>query len=283
MKTLVIILSLLTAKASCQQVMSHAHNQKDYATSDTDVIKFITKVGNNGGSLKNTEKRAVRDLVKDLKDSSGWANRIALYPFVGASRLSCGINLKDTTQFNITFVAGSPGNYTAFGVTRAGVTSTGIIPLTHMSNTNGHLAIYSRSNSAANQYDMGASDDAPAVVKPVAVVARYGGNLAYGMYGNGSYATSFTNTDSRGLFMANYLSGVSRVFKNGVSMDNTTEACSLPNKAISLFSINANGTEAFVSTRQYAFASIGGGMTTAQALTDYNIIQKFQFALNRQN
>lgn len=283
MKFILIILSLLTLTAKSQQQMFHMNNKVTSIVLDADVQKFVTKVTNNGGFLTTTEKNAVNAMVLSLKSNSLWTKFTAIYPMVGGTKQSCIVNLKDTTQFNLSIAisANQEFNYTASGMNKPNVlVNTTISPLANLSATTGHLSFYSRTNTTAGAYDMGSSDDAGVGVKASVIITKYSNSTGYAQYGNVTASSSVS--DSRGFFMSNFNSGTLDLFKNGSSIGSASGSPSLSAQQIYLFAVNAGGAESFVSGRQCAFASIGQGFTTGEASTFYTIIQTFQTSLVRQ-
>lgn len=283
LSALLIILSL-SFSASAQQQMFHWHNTPTSGGCgyDVDVCKFITKVKNEGGTVTQLEKSALNVAVIKLKDSSLWTIPIAIYPFVGSSIYSFRVNLKDTTQYNLTNMT-TPGSWgtTSTGCQPAGqYANTGIVPNTAMSTTSGHVAFYSRTNNLVSQsYDFYASN--AAFANSVGLTCGYAGS-SYSYYGgyNGAGAVAASTT---GLFMVNHVTTTTTYYKNGSSIATGTVTPTLTTQPLYLFGANVGGTpDSHVGIRECAWASVGASMTAAQALTYYNIIQEFQTTLSRQ-
>ena len=117
---------------------------------DSDAQAFFDRVTTAGGSLSNTEKTAVNQLVLDMKSYSIWTKMKAIYPMVGASAAACAQNLK-SSSFTGTFTSG--WTFASTGVTSNGTSAymnTNFIPSSHYtSNTNFGLFIYTSSTTAA--------------------------------------------------------------------------------------------------------------------------------------
>lgn len=250
---------------------------------DADSINFVTKVVNNGGSLSSTEKTAIGTLIKKLKDSSLWTLMKAVYPMVGASAASCKVNLKDTVNYNLTFVA-SP-TFASTGVDWNGTTqyaTTGLNPLTVMA-TNAHISYYSRENvnTAADQIDMG-STDATTSIWVSCYYNASGLTTSCARNTSNSVLLTGTNATAAAFFSTSNTASTGALYKNGVSLTTAALTSTLPNMDIDIGASNRPGSPAFFTNRECAFASIGFGLTAAQSLTLYNIVQAFQTTLSRQ-
>lgn len=254
---------------------------------DADSIKFVTYVANAGGTLSSTEKTAIGTLIKQLKDSSLWSSFNAIYPMVGGSAASCKANLKDTTQFNLNF-QNSP-TCSSNGVAWNGTTQyakTGITASTALSASSNHLSYYSRSNTQqTTNFDIGANTGAALILL---CAGRSSGDLSFYEQG-GWYANLASSTINKAaLFIGTRtVAGSSNpiFYRNGISVQTAITAdgtSGLPALEIYLGARNLNTVASDFCNRQCAWASIGSGLTAAQSLTLYNIVQAFQTTLSRQ-
>jgi hypothetical protein len=80
---------------------------------------------------------------------------------------------------------------------------------------------------------------------------------------------------------------VFKLFKNNAQLGTTNTNTSSPNvtsisSKIYISAANNNGTATNFSNRELAFASIGDGLTDAEALAFYNAVQTFNTTLGRQ-
>lgn len=249
---------------------------------DADAQAFFNRVTTAGGSLSNTEKTAVNQLVLDMKSYSIWAKMKAIYPMVGASSAACAQNLK-SSSFTGTFTSG--WTFASTGATPNGTSAymdTGLT-LNNTERGNSHISIYSRTNYktvtgvnidigcgtvATNQYNY--------------IESYYSDNNYY--YDNRSFALIGTSvSNSLGLMLGTTTSDV-RQFKNGTKIATATKSTSLNaiNFSIYLGARNTDGTATDFSQRQTAFASIGDGLTDTEASNFYTTVQAFQTTLSRQ-
>ena len=255
------------------------------ASFDADASAFFARVTAAGGSLTLSEKTATNQLVLDLKANSLWTPMKAIYPMVGASAAACAQNLK-SSSFTGTFSSG--WTFASTGVTPNGTSAfmnTTLIPNTSLTNNNLHLSFYSRTQNSQSSAELGSSN--------LGNVNQYTLDLYYQsisakVFVAGSYPTasaSSINTDTLGFGIGSRSSTTSaKVYMDGVLLSTQT---SLNTFGLPTFSIyigcqnSANATSEF-SSKQCAFASIGDGLTDAQASAFYTNVQTFQTTLSRQ-
>jgi hypothetical protein len=74
------------------------------------------------------------------------------------------------------------------------------------------------------------------------------------------------------------------IYRNGVSVgiNTSTGVQSLPPQKIFIGAISNNNAASLFSNKECAFATIGSGLTDAEALALYNSIQAMQVTLSRQ-
>lgn len=112
---------------------------------DADVQAFLTATG----ITDTTEVNAITDLVADLKGNTTagggtfWSALDIIYPFVGTSATTMKYNLKDTTQYTLTFNGTNTfsSNGLDFGGTTSDFAQTGWIPDDNLSMWSGDLGI----------------------------------------------------------------------------------------------------------------------------------------------
>ena len=251
------------------------------ASFDADASAFFARVTAAGGSLTLSEKTATNQLVLDLKANSLWTPMKAIYPMVGSSAAACAQNLK-SSSFTGTFSSG--WTFASTGVTPNGTSAymdTVMNQSANLSNDSVHLSYYSRTNSSNSSFDIGGNSGSPNF---------NGAQLALYYTGLGSighmhsYPTNSTvstaTTDTMAFYLASRISSTSnKLFRNStlLNTNTTTRTSSLANVNFRL----ASDYIAFTN-RQCAFASIGDGLTDAQASNFYTLVQTFQTTLSRQ-
>ena len=258
---------------------SHGLIASQIASFDADAVAFFNRVTTAGGSLTNTEKQAVNQLVLDLKANSLWTPMKAIYPMVGASAAACAQNLK-SSSFTGTFTSG--WTFASTGVTPNGTSA--YMDTTFNPNTSGnlndaHFSVYLRSNISSNTVDLGAYDG----TSETAIYPRFSGNLLYSAINGSTNASIVGNSNSAAYFIAvRNSASAENIFVNNTKSTRTTASVLKTNRPIYLSAINFNGTANSFSARQNAFASIGDGLTDTQASNFYTAVQAFQTTLSRQ-
>lgn len=248
------------------------------ASTDADAQAFITAAG----ITDNTQKSAINQLVVDLKGYNIWAKMKAIYPIVGGSASSHKWNLKDPRDldaaFRLTFASGWTHS------------STGMTPLNTYADTflkfstslglnSAHLSYYSRTNSNGAEVEIG-------VMQPgtnYSLLEIRTSNTTYFLINQTGFTTA-TDLDSRGFYIANRQSSNDiDGWKQGTKLVNGTAASNaIPNINTYIGAYNNVGTAAAFTTKQCAFASIGDGLTDADAANFYTAVQAFQTTLSRQ-
>ena len=242
---------------------------------DPDAQAFIT-----AAAITNpTQQGAINTLVVDLKGYNIWTKFKAIYPVVGGSASSHAVNLKTPGTFNLSFATGV--THSANGMLGNG--STGYANSNFNPNLNGatlnshHVSFYSRTNTNGTEVEFGSQSGGIATLLEI----RTSGTT-YAAVNSFQTYTTFADTDSRGLYIANRTaSNVINVFRNSTkTVTGATNSVSLPGANYFILAWN-NGTPQFYSTKQCAFASIGDGLTDTDAANFYTAVQAYQTTLGR--
>ncbi len=141
-----------------------------------------------------------------------------------------------------------------------------------------HLSLYSRTNNDLGGLDFGGLN-ASAVT---GLYARFSNN-AYA-YINGGSGVLTGNTNSTGFYVGTRTaSNVLKLFKSGTQLGSTYKGANGARLDLNAFlgALNVSGTAQYYTQRNYAFASIGDGLTDAEALNFYTAVQAFQTTLGR--
>ena len=245
---------------------------------DADAQAFITATGISG-----TNATATNQLVIDLKSANIWTKMKCIYPFVGNTSASQKYNLKDARDldaaYRLVFFGG--GTFSANGYQPNGTNAYGdtfLIPSTALTLNSTHLSYYSRTNITTDIYTMGSFDN----TNSLTMYANYAGNNYSDQYNgvNGRLLSAVARGD--GLFIGNRTaSNVHNNWRNTTKLGTSTVSTalgSLPTFKILLAAIQPT----FVNgAKQCAFASIGDGLTDAEALALYNAVNAFQVTLGR--
>ena len=249
---------------------------------DTDALAFIT----SASITDMTQKSAVNTLVKDLKSANIWTKMKAIYPMVGGSASSHKFNLKDPRDLDVAYRLVFNGGWThsSNGILPNGTTAyanTYIAP-SAMAQDSIHASYYSRTDVNGLYIDLAAYGPASGVE----IMTNYnsGADVRAYVYINTSTSDNYPNANpSTGLFIATRtVSNIQKLFRNSTILVSGTKPSLAPsNYNFYLGAENFAGASSY-SPREQAFASIGDGMTDAEASALYNAVQTYQTTLGRQ-
>lgn len=256
------------------------------ASLDSDARLFIDAVG----ITNQTQINAINKLVIDLKSYNIWSKMKAVYPFIGGTADNHKWNLKDARDLDAAFYIIFSGGIThsSTGALFNGLTGFADTRFNTNSNlvkTSAHFSLYVRNNTNSGApYDLGNASDSFMTTDASYLITRYSNNLAYIGIGDNSYATSTSSTDSQGFWIGATNGGsTQKLYLNGTSIKSATAGSgNLAKNNIYIGAANANGTASFFSSKEYAFASIGDGLSDAEAADLYTAVQAFQTTLGRQ-
>jgi hypothetical protein len=238
---------------------------------DSDAQAFFARVTAAGGTLSATEKTAVNQLVLDMKDDGIWTPMKAIYPMVGASQAACAQNLK-SSSFTGTFTTN--WTFASTGVKGDGLTThfdTGLNVLSNLSQNNTHLSFYSRTDNDQAGVDMGTLNT---------TIQYYAGTLYYRI-NTSTYAVIAAQPSDGFTLSSRITTTQQKVYKNGSILNTDNQSTNAQdNKNIYLGAWSE--TVKFPTNREYAFCSIGDGLTDTEASNFYTAVQAFQTTLSRQ-
>jgi hypothetical protein len=252
---------------------------------DGDANSFFQRVTSAGGTLSNTEKIAVNQLVLQMKADGTWTPMKAIYPMVGASAAACAQNLK-SSSFTGTFSSG--WTFSSTGITPNGTNaymSTNIIPSTNLKQDSVHVSNYLPNFITETNAQIGSSNASPPN-KALYMFYRYDASLGSILCVNSSINTfvSIDQTTNSGMRIVTRTS--STITKSYVNNTNNYTS-NLLSSGLSDFEIvlaarNVAGNKINYSANKQSFASIGDGLTDTQVSNFYTAVQAFQTTLGRQ-
>ena len=264
-------------------IATHGIIASQLAGFDADAQAFFDRVTTAGGTLSATEKTAVNQLVLDMKSYSIWSKMKAIYPMVGASSAACAQNLK-SSSFTGSFTSG--WTFASTGVTPNGTSAymnTSLTPNGNVSQNSTHLSFYSRTNKLADGMDIGVFDGV--TTSGLHLGISYGGtsNQMRSRCNSSTASTSYTPTDTRGLFLISRVNSTEfKGYRNNSSVFTLSASSIAPvNINISIGAITTTLGQSDYSTHQCAFSSIGDGLTDTEASNFYTAVQAFQTTLSR--
>ena len=289
----------LTAAEIKQNFDSQKSRYNVLSAEDADAQSFVSAAGLSD----STQITAINTLVTALKTAGIWTKMKAIYPFVGGNATSHKFNLKDPRDadaaFRLTFSGGM--THSSTGVLFGGVNGfadTKLSPFASLSNNNNHLSVYSNLNIVDTSSQVG--NLSPALIVGSinsSYSQRFDIGIDYVDYTGGPRSWFSTNTDAStqislvnlnigntGLYTMTRTSNNSFKLFRGSSIlgsNSNTNNGQLPNFNIYIGGWNWAGTLR-PSLRRVSFATIGDGLTDAEATAFYNAVQAYQTSLGRQ-
>jgi len=242
------------------------------SATDADAASFFTAAGITDA----TQKNAVNQLVLDLKSNNLWTKMKALYPVVGGNATAHSYNLKNTSQFQLSFSSGWIHSSTGMvGNGTSAYADTLFNPSVNSIDNSSHLSYYSRTLVTESKIEMGSYEGTN--FNQLAI--SFGGTSYFNPNnGSGSIQVNFA-TNSKGFFIASRTSST-----NVFGQQNTSQTSGIALTAknnINTWLGAINNSTPYYSTKECALASIGDGLSTSEALAFNTIVQTFQTSLSR--
>jgi len=251
---------------------------------DADANAFITATGITDLTIIG----AICALVTSMKANGTWAKMTAIYPMVGGTATTHKFNLKNPLDtdaaFRLSFVGG--WTHSANGAQPNGTNgyaNTFLNPSTTLTLLDTHLSFYSRTSAIGNiQRDIGIFIGGSV---PSFSIGTNTGVLVSDHYWFTTNRMSRSIPNAQGLMLTSRTSDtVHKSFRNGSQLG-ATDAVSNAGKAMpnATFYIGASNNSAALafSNKQYAFATIGSGLSDAEVSALYTTVQSFQTTLSR--
>lgn len=243
---------------------------------DVDAQAFITATG-----ITNvTQQNAINTLVLNFKAYGLWAKMKAIYPIVGGTAFTHKFNLKDPRDLNAAYrLSFAAVTHSSNGILGNGTGSvdTHLNPRTALTLNNTHISNYCRTNTGGNMVDMYASDG----VNNYGLYQRFNNLFVSDCYNTSTNRNTIANTDSRGFFATSRTSATSlKMYKNNSTLltSTTAQVSALPNGTMFLMSLDISQ---YRSNREYAFFTIGGGLSDTEEANLCNSVLTFNTTLGR--
>jgi hypothetical protein len=266
--------------------MSFLVNPYRYSTGcDPDAVAFLAAAGITDATITS----AICTLVIAMKANGTWAKMQAIYPMVGGTATTHKFNLKNPADTDAAFRLLFSGGWThsANGALPNGTNSyanTFYSPLISGSQNSHHISYYSRSNTnstlAAAEIELGAVSS----LGVGSILEIRTANITYFKINSGNPFISAADTDSRAYYIGNRTaSNIVNGWRNLTKIaTGATASSALVNLNYYLGCSNVNNLSQNISRKQCAFATIGSGLSDAEATALYSSIQSFQTTLSRQ-
>ena len=225
---------------------------------------------------------ALNTLESDLTTYGLTAKMKALYPMVGGTAAKHKYNFMDARDLNAAYRLVFNGGWThsSTGALPNGTNAyadTFLIPNV-LGQNNAHIAYYSRTASALTTTALMGVNEAGRMY-----LVRFGSTSTYVGINSGGGPEGGTTSWQGYILGSRVNSGNARLFRNGSFVFNASEASISPEsiKTIYLAAWNRFGADRY-SDAQCALASIGDGLSDAEAANYYTAVQAFQTTLSRQ-
>ena len=253
--------------------------QFEFTCPDADANAFLTAAGITDPTISS----AICTLVTTMKADGTWAKMSAIYPMVGGTAATHKFNLKNPLNTNAAFRLSFVGGWThsATGALPNGTNTyanTFFNPSANASQNSHHISYYSRTNSNLTEVEIGGANATQGSVLEIRT-----SNITYFRINSSTTYITAADADSRAFYMANRTAqNVINGWKNLTKIaTGATASSTLVNLNYLLGALNNNGATSFYSRKECAFATIGSGLTDAEAAALYNSIQAMQTTLSR--
>ena len=251
---------------------------------DNDAYKFLVATNIHDALIVN----GINNLVIYLKSFGLWQKMKAIYPFVGGTATAHKFNLKNPADTNAAFRLNFVGGWThsATGAKPNGTNAyadTFLIPNTIIASDNStHLSFYSRTQILQPSVEIGSSNTNN--FKEMSLFMSYSGTKGGTFYTYPSEGVGVSNNNTLGFQIITRTSSSNLVLHfNSVKLSTNSNIKSQTTPSYSTV-IGSNRTSTLIlqySSKECAFASIGNGLSDADALALYNAVNAFQVSLAR--
>jgi hypothetical protein len=255
---------------------------------DADALAFFTAAS----ITDTTQMNAVNTLVTGLKSNNLWTKMKAIYPVVGGNATAHSKNLKNPSQYNLTFSSGWVHSST--GMLPNGTSSfarTGFSPNTiFQSKDDSGVSYYSRTNRTKDYgIPFGCNDSSS---NAISFWSRLSSNQSVLKLNTNTFTTTVINsvTDSRGLWTLNRSSSTQQsAFRNGTNLVTanvtstglpTAELIIGANNPLTVIGSPSVNME-YYDNEEYSIFLFHDGLTSPQVSTLNTLVQAFQTTLSR--
>jgi hypothetical protein len=237
------------------------------------------------------EQAAISNLVRDLNRSGLWSKMKAVYPFIGGTASSHKWNLIDpqdtNAAFRLTFSGGwthGPTGATPNGTNAYADTSMSLNATLAASST--HMSFYSRTSQAtATVHEIGCSDNSNEIPNSTLILRYSNGNAIFQTPTYTVGQIQWANSDSKGYYVGSRTSDTYiALHKNGsmvASNTDTNTQATLPTRNCYIGAYHFFSGVGGYSSKECAFATIGNGLTDAEATLLYDAVNRYQKFLGR--
>ena len=253
---------------------------RDYSVSggavayDTNAQAYFTA---NTTITSDADKNAINTFYLGLKSDGVYTKIKAMYLPLWSSASSNKWNLVNPVDSNaayrLTFTTG--WTHASSGVTPNGTSAYAdsfLAPSTALTLNSAHLSFYSRTNTTGTFADIGSGNNSTSIGY-LQLTIKWTDNKYYANINDNDFSDN-TVANSLGFFLASRTSSTNvKTFKSGTTVTTKTTATSTFRTSLTTY-LGArnlqNGGASNYSNRQCSFASIGDGLTDAEATNFYS-------------
>jgi hypothetical protein len=259
-----------------------------------EAIAYLNRVVTSGGTVNATASGATITMFNSLFSNNLWNKITAFYPVLGGVAASHSINAKSSIgTYDLVFNGG--WTHTVNGMQGNGTNAfanTSIAPSTVFGTDPTHLSIYVNLQGGGDRiYDMGCNDNDGALTKMFNLTAKRssgsGNNTLFdaGDFdgGNGRVSTT-SQTSASGMTVGSVRSATDRtLYRNGsnIATQTANEPILYFTRTLYIGAQNTSFGAGYFSNNQYAFATVGSGLTNTEIVNLSNIINTYQTSLGR--
>lgn len=244
---------------------------------------YAAAVVANGGTVSDARVAILNTFIRTEKASGAWALTDDYWGLWAENEAQALTSLK---QLRLATVVAAPTFTADAGYAFNGTTqyiNTGFIPSTHGINctgTNQRIGVYERTNVTSAGISAGTVD---AAVRALNITARNSGNATVRL-NNAGTTFALSVADSSGLKASSRADGGTTVkfFDRGVKLTDgtaTTPGSVAPTRVIYVGANNNAGTAASFRASSVGFVVVGGPLSDAQELAQYNAVQAWATAV----
>lgn len=239
---------------------------------------FKTPFG--AGNISASDHRsALNTLVKDYKVYGLWSKMTTIYPFAGNTSVAQALNLKDTSSFRMTWNGGMTHSLSFVkgnGVNAYG--NTGLTPTSSFPNNNAHMSIWSSGSNTQVGTDFGIGDGVTEPNVFYIEMKQPDNNCYFGAYSfteaGGSAHVTVTNIQYA-MFSRTAVNSLIGYINGSASISNVTSVTRTNCNYSPVLLCREHTSSASLTNRPYSIATMGTGLTSAEASASYYIANRW--------
>ena len=259
-----------------------------------EAISYLNRVVTSGGTVNATASGATITMFNSLFSNNLWNKITTFYPVLGGVAASHSINAKSSGgTYDLVFNGG--WTHTVNGMQGNGTNNyanTSLNPNSVFGTDTTHLSIYVNLQGGGNRiYDIGSNDQDGTLTQQLNITAKRssgtGNNTLFdaGDFdgGNGRVSTT-SEASASGMTVGSVRSTTDRtLYRNGsnIATQTANEPIIYSTRTLYIGAQHTSFGAGYFSENQYAFATIGSGLTNTEIVNLSSIINTYQTSLGR--